>query len=281
MWRNESQVKRTKWSDVRHGQYTLPTVRLAVLPRAAGLGINCPRSLQGGMAVKLPDAQLRRAALMRAEMFQSLQPADIDAILERSVVRRVARGTTILRRGDQNGGMVILLSGRARVSVVSEDGKEATLAVLDSGEVLGELSLLDGQEVSADVTAQEDCRLMQIERAQFLDLLRRNSGLSLALMAVLSRRVRRTNAALEDMALLDLPSRLGRLLARLAKDCGSPVRTGTRIEVKLSQKDLSTLVGASREKVNRQLRQWEESGYLSKDNGRVVVVDAQALAPPQ
>jgi CRP/FNR family cyclic AMP-dependent transcriptional regulator len=231
--------------------------------------------------VKLPDAQLRRAALMRAEMFRSLQPTDIDAILARSVVRRAARGTTILRCGDRNGGMVILLSGRVRVSMVSEDGKEATLAVLDPGEVLGELSLLDGQEVSANVTAQEDCLLMQIERAQFLDLLRRNSDLSLALMAVLSRRVRRTNAALEDMALLDLPSRLGRLLAKLANECGSPVQDGTRIEVKLSQKDLSTLVGASREKVNKQLRQWEDSGFLGKDGGRMVVINAQALATPR
>jgi CRP/FNR family cyclic AMP-dependent transcriptional regulator len=203
---------------------------------------------------------------------------EVEAVLERAIVRRVPRGAAILRCGDRGSGMIILLAGRARVSLVSEEGKEVTLAVLSQGEVLGELSLLDDQEVSADVTAQEDCTLMQIERAQFLDLLRRNSDLCFRLMAVLSRRVRRTNAALEDMALLDLPSRLGRLLGRLAKDCGRPVQRGTRIEVKLSQKDLSTLVGASREKVNKQLRQWEESGFLSKDNGRMVVVDAQALA---
>jgi CRP/FNR family cyclic AMP-dependent transcriptional regulator len=231
--------------------------------------------------VKIPDAQLRHAALTRAEMFQSLQPTELEAILERAVVRRVSRGATILRCGDRNGGMIILLTGRARVGLVSEDGKEVTLAVLSQGEVLGELSLLDDQEVSADVTALEDCVLMQIERTQFLEMLRRNSELCFRLMAVLSRRVRRMNAALEDMALLDLPSRLGRLLARLAKDCGRPVPSGTRIEVRLSQKDLSTLVGASREKVNKQLRQWEESGFLSKDNGRMVVVDAQALAPLQ
>lgn len=228
--------------------------------------------------MKLPSAEVRRAVLARTELFQSLQPAEIDAVLERAVVRRVQRGTTILHCGDRNGGMVILMSGQVRVSVFSEDGKEVTLAVLGPGEVLGELSLLDGQDVSADVTAQEDCLLMQIERTQFLDLLRRNSDLSLALMAVLSRRVRRTNGALQDMASLDLPSRLARLLARLANDCGIPVRDGTRIEVKLSQKDLSTLVGASREKVNKQLRQWEESGFLGKDNGRMVVIDAQALA---
>jgi CRP-like cAMP-binding protein len=182
-----------------------------------------------------------------------------------------------MRRGDANSGMVVIVSGRVRISVVSEDGKEATLNVLGANEVLGEMSLLDGEPCSADVTAQEDCTLLVIERGQFLALLRASSGLCLHLMAMLCKRLRQTNSALEDMALLDLPTRLGRLLARLAADYGVPVRAGTRIEVKLSQKDLSTLVGASREKVNRQIRQWEEEGVLARDSGRMVIADARAL----
>jgi CRP/FNR family cyclic AMP-dependent transcriptional regulator len=225
------------------------------------------------------DAQAKRAALTRTEIFRSLQDSDLDAILSRAVVRRVARGTVILHRGDPNSGMCIVMTGRVRISVVSEDGKEVTLTVLGQGEVLGEMSLLDGDAYSADVTAHEDCTLMVLERGMFLNLLRQNSDLCLQLMALLTRRLRRANAALEDMVLLDLPTRLGRLLARLASDYGVPVRTGTRIEVKLSQKDLGTLVGASREKVNKQIRQWEEDGILGKDSGRMVVMDARALAP--
>jgi CRP/FNR family cyclic AMP-dependent transcriptional regulator len=227
--------------------------------------------------VRTIDAGARRAALSRTQIFQSLPPAELDAIADRTAVRRVARNEAVLRRGDPNGGMVVIMAGRVRISVVSEDGKEATLSVLGAGEVVGEISLLDGEPCSADVTAQEDCLLLVIDRAQFLALLRANSGLCLHLMAVLTRRLRRANAALEDMALLDLPTRLGRLLARLASDYGVPIRSGTRIEVRLSQKDLSTLVGASREKVNRQIREWEEAGILAKDGGRMVVADAAAL----
>jgi len=229
--------------------------------------------------VKAIDADARRAALARTQIFQALQPSDLDLILGRAAVRRVTRGTVVLRRGDPGGGMVVIMSGRVRVSVISEDGKEVTLSVLGQGEVLGEMSLLDGEPCSADVTAQEDCVLLVIERGQFLALLRANNALCLHLMSLLTRRLRRANAALEDMALLDLPARLGRLLARLADDYGVPIRSGTRIEVKLSQKDLSTLVGASREKVNRQIRQWEDDGVLAKDSGRMVVVDSQALPP--
>ena len=231
--------------------------------------------------MKTMDTQQRRAALLRTETFQSLADPDIDAVLARAILRRVTRGDIILRRGDPNAGMIVVVAGRVRVSVVSEDGKEVTLTVLGQNEVLGEMSLLDGEPSSADVTAHEDCTLLVIERGQFLNLLRQNGNLCLNLMAMLTRRLRRANAALEDMALLDLPTRLGRLLTRLARDYGIPVRTGTRIEVKLSQKDLSTLVGASREKVNKQIRQWEEDGLIGKDSGRMVVVNPQALAPLQ
>jgi CRP-like cAMP-binding protein len=210
-------------------------------------------------------------------MFQSLPADQLDAILQRTSVRRVRRNEVVMHRGDPNGGMVVIMSGRVRISVVSEDGKEATLSVLGINEVLGEMSLLDGEPCSADVTAQEDCVLLVVERAQFLSLLRANNSLCLHLMALLTRRLRRANSALEDMALLDLPTRLGRLLARLANDYGVPVRTGTRIEVKLSQKDLSTLVGASREKVNKQIRQWEEEGVLARDSGHMVIANAGAL----
>ncbi len=227
--------------------------------------------------MKPPDPSARRAALARVPMFQSLQPADIDNILARASVRRIERGEVVLRRGDPNTGMLVIMSGRVRISTVSEDGKEITLRVLGAGEVVGEMSLIDGEPCSADVTAHEDCAMLLIERGPFLALLRDNSELALRLMSFLTHRLRRANAALEDMALLDLPTRLGRLLVRLAADYGVKVRTGTRIEVRLSQKDLSTLVGASREKVNRQIRQWEEEGVLTKDSGRLVISDSQAL----
>jgi CRP/FNR family cyclic AMP-dependent transcriptional regulator len=225
------------------------------------------------------DAAERRQALSKTQLFKALQPADLDAILARAMVRRVLRGEVIRRRGDPGSGMAIIVSGRVRISLVSEDGREVTLTVLGPGEVLGEMTLLDGGECSADATAQEDCVLLALERTQFQRLLRSNSELCLHLMAVLCQRLRRSNAALEDMALLDLSTRLGRLLLRLCGDYGVASPGGTRIEVKLSQKDLSSLAGASREKVNRQLRQWESEGILGKDGGRLLIMRPEALAP--
>jgi CRP-like cAMP-binding protein len=227
------------------------------------------------------DIAARRAALARSHLFQALQPAELDAVLAQAVVRRVARNALILRRGDASTGAIVVVSGRVRVGMTSEDGREMALGVLGPGEILGEMSMLDNADVSADVTALEDCVLLVIDRARFLRLLRASSDLCLRLMEVLCRRLRRSNATLEDMALLDLQARLGRLLLRLAADYGSAGGRGTRIDVRLSQKDLSTIVGGSREKVNRQLRQWEQDGAIAKDGGRLVILRPEALSPAE
>lgn len=231
------------------------------------------------MAMATVDVAARRAALARSALFQVLEPAEIDSVLAQAAVRRVARNELILRRGDPSSGANIVVSGRVRIGTISEDGREVALGVLGPGDVLGEMSVLDGEEVSADVTALEDCVLLFIERARFLRLLRANSDMCLRLMAVLCKRLRRSNAALEDLALLDLSARLARLLLRLAQDYGAPATPrGVRIEVKLSQKDLGTLVGSSREKVNKQLREWEMEGVVGKDQGRMVILRRDALA---
>ncbi len=219
------------------------------------------------------DTAARRAALSNSPLFHVLEPAELDAVLAQAAQKRTPRGTVILRRGDASPGAIIIVSGQICIATTSEDGREVTLAMLGPGDVLGEMSLLDGEEVSADATAQEDCVLLVIERGRFLRFLRGSSDLCLRLMAVLCRRLRKSNAALEELALLDLPTRLGRLLLRLAHDYGSKLPAGgTRIEVRLSQKDLSTIVGGSREKVNKQLRQWEQDGAIGKDAGRMTIL---------
>ena len=226
------------------------------------------------------DITARREALGRSAMFRVLQPAERDAVLAQAGVRRAARGSVLLRRGDAGGVAFVIIAGRVRIGLTAEDGREVTLGMLGPGEVLGEMSMLDGGEVSADATAIEDCTLLAIERTRFLRLLRENGDLCLRMMAVLCGRLRQSNAALEEMALLDLPGRLARVLLRLAREWGNRTPQGTRIEVRLSQKDLAVLVGGSREKVNRQLRAWEETGAIAKDLGRLVIVQPEALTAP-
>jgi CRP-like cAMP-binding protein len=177
----------------------------------------------------------------------------------------------IFQRGDNGSSLMAVLRGRVRISSISGDGKEVTLNVINPGEIFGEIALLDGEPRSADATAIEDTTLLVVERRNFLPFCRQNEDLFPRLLAVLCRRLRRTSMALEEIALFDLPVRLARVLLKLAEDYGRPNSAGTRIDLKLSQRDLSNLVASSRESVNKQLRTWRENGAVDLEDGFIVL----------
>jgi CRP-like cAMP-binding protein len=217
------------------------------------------------------ERDTKRAALLVSPLFQAMQPAELDEILKFASERRVRRGQTIFQRGDEGSSLMAVLRGRVRISSFSGDGKEVTLNVINPGEIFGEIALLDGELRSADATAIEDTVLLVVERRHFVPFLRQNEDLFLRLLAVLCSRLRRTSTALEEIALFDLPIRLARVLLKLGQDYGRPNTLGTRIDLKLSQRDLSNLVASSRESVNKQLRMWRESGVVDMDDGFLVL----------
>jgi CRP/FNR family transcriptional regulator, cyclic AMP receptor protein len=200
-----------------------------------------------------------------------MQPAELDEILKFASERRVRRGQMIFQRGDNGSSLMAVLRGRVRISSVSGEGKEVTLNVINPGEIFGEIALLDGEPRSADANAIEDTTLLIVERRHFLPFLRQSEGLFLRLLAVLCSRLRRTSTALEEIALFDLPVRLARVLLKLAEDYGRTNSGGTRIDLKLSQRDLSNLVASSRESVNKQLRTWRDSGAVDMEDGFIVL----------
>ena len=192
--------------------------------------------------------------------------------------RRLSFGTEPTALNTRSGAMMAVLRGRVRISTVSAEGREITLNVINPGEVFGEIALLDGNPRSADATAIEATDLLVVERRLFLPFLRSNEDVYPRLLAVLCARLRQTSSALEDLALFALPTRLARVLLKLAHDYGRTTPRGTRIEFRLSQRDLSNLVGASRETVNKQIGQWREAGVLDMDGGSLVVVTPDTLA---
>ena len=144
--------------------------------------------------------------------------------------------------------------------------------------MFGEIGLRDAKSRSADATATEATQLLVIERRHFLPFVRRNDDLYLRLLAVLCERLRQTSSALEEMALHDLAARLARLIVKLSHDYGRPTSAGTRIDFKMSQKDMGSLVASSRESVNKQLKHWQKSGVLDVDGGYLVLKRPQELA---
>ena len=222
------------------------------------------------LAPKL-ERDSKREALLCSPLFAVMKPEELDQILDMATERRLRRGQVIFHRGDEGSFMMAVLHGRVRISTVSADGKEVTLNVINPGEILGEIAFLDGQRRSADAVAVEETTVLIVERKQFLPFLHRSEDLFLRVLSVLCSRLRRTSASLEDIALHDLPVRLARTLLRLAEDYGQTGKTGIRIGLKLSQRDLSNLVASSRESVNKQLRIWREDGLIDDESGYLIL----------
>jgi len=220
---------------------------------------------------------MRRAALRACPLFQAMRPEELDAILEFASERRIRRGQIVFQKGDTGSSMMAVLAGRVRISAVNAEGKEITLNVINPGQVFGEIALLDGQPRSADATATEDTVLLVIERRMFMPFLASNQDLTARMLAVLCERLRSTSIALEQIALFDLEARLARLILKLATDYGKPTVDGMRIELKLSQRDISNLVAASRESVNKQLAEWRESGVLTFESGYIILHRSETL----
>jgi CRP/FNR family cyclic AMP-dependent transcriptional regulator len=223
------------------------------------------------------DRSAKQRSLHQSWLFSVLHPLERERLIDCVLERHFFKGEALLERGRAGSNMMILVSGRARVTATSAEGKEMTLMILEAGMTLGELALLDGKPRSADVVAMTPCLVLLLERRDFLPLLTQNPDLALRLMGVLCDRLRTTSLALEEVALTDIPSRLASLLLKLGTRYGLDDGQGRRIQLRLSQADLSSLIAATRESVNKQLRSWREQGILDEEDGHIILRQPKVL----
>jgi CRP/FNR family cyclic AMP-dependent transcriptional regulator len=219
----------------------------------------------------------QRDLLRRSPLFSCLGDKETDAMLVHANVARYAAGADIFAKGDPGNSMMAVLRGRVQISAPSADGRQMVLTIMHEGDVFGEIALLDGKERTADATAMTDCELLVVPRRPFLELLERRPDLGVGLLVVLCERLRRTNEQVEDLAFLDLETRIAKTLLRLAHE-GAPAPAAARVGVKISQRALGELVGGSRESVNKHLQDWKRLGIIEIEKGSIVICDADALA---
>ena len=193
---------------------------------------------------------------------------DVAELARRGRTRRYSRGEAIVRQGEHDTSLHVVVAGSVRVSIASEAGDELTVARLGAGETLGELALLDGRERSATVTAEGGVETFEVTREAFTAWLRERPSAAFELLATLSRRLRQADESLADFLFLDVPQRLAKQLLSLAPP-GEPLR--------MTQGDLAALLGVTREMVNKTLRRFENEGLVSLGRGRVEVRDPEGL----
>ncbi|HWH75626.1 MAG TPA: Crp/Fnr family transcriptional regulator [Methylibium sp.] len=211
--------------------------------------------------------------IRRVPLFSLLTGEQAQAIADSIVKRRYRRGEVIVEQGTKSNALYILLTGRARVVTADARGREVILAVFQSGDYLGEMSLIDNEPHSATVRAEVQCDVLVLGRAEFSRCLPENSSLAYAIMRGLVARLRAADRQIESLALLDVYGRVARALLDMAED-GAEYKL---IRNKVSRQDLAKVVGASREMVSRVMKDLEERGFIqTQENGAVHIMERLA-----
>ncbi|MFO1185740.1 MAG: Crp/Fnr family transcriptional regulator [Bauldia sp.] len=213
--------------------------------------------------------------LEKCFLFQALDEPAREELAVHAARHSFRSGETVCNLGDPGDSMMVIVTGSVRVYLPAPKGKEIVLATLAAGEVLGEISVLDGGERSAAVAALTNCDLLYLHRRDILPVLTKRPEACLKLLEVLCGRVRRSNETVSDMMFFDLPTRLAKALIR---QTGAPGGASYSAKVSASQSELARLIGGTRESVNRALRDWQRRRVLDLKDGWIIILDHDALA---
>ena len=224
--------------------------------------------------VKQGERTRDKLSLLRSHpLFRDLPPGVIEHLGSYMKTRRVARGTSIFAKGDPGTGLMGVLAGAVKVSVASADGKDIVLNVFREGDIFGEIALLDGRPRTADATAMSDCELIVIERRDFVPFLSSQPDVMLKFIEILCSRLRRTSEQVQDITFLHLPTRLAKTLQLTGGVQGSAAPSKAII----TQREISQMIGMSRESTNKQLRAWAKRGWIRLERGGVGVIAPDKL----
>ena len=228
------------------------------------------------MTVALLTAE-ERANVESGTWFARLSPPLREAILERSVVRRLADGAVLSARGAPAAEWVGVALGAVRVGSVSLAGKQITLTYVEPGTWFGDIALFDGMPRTHDAHAHGATTLLTVRKADFKDLLSHHVELYDALLRLNCRRLRLLFDTVEDLNTRPLAARLAKQILLLARAYGVVEGDEIRIGLQLAQEDLAQLLGASRQRVNQELKGFEREGALRIEPTRLVVLSRPKL----
>lgn len=212
--------------------------------------------------------------LRRVPVFAELTDHQMTQLAVAVTKRRVRRGELIVEQGKKSHALFVLLSGRARVVMTDRRAKEVILAVLGPGDYVGEISLIDGKSHSANVQAEVQCDLLVLDHKDFSRCLAENHAMAMAVIKGLAYRLRNADEKIRSLALMDVYSRVTKVLIGLSQPAGDKQLV---IKEKMTRQDIAKMVGASREMVSRVMRGFEEQGFIkTREDGSVELIERRS-----
>jgi len=215
--------------------------------------------------------------LAQIPLLKNLAPEDLEdlAALFRGI--KVNKGDVLFRKGSEGTALYIIQEGAIKIVLPSRLGGERIVAIFSAGDFFGEMALLDGMPRSADAVAIKTSRLLVLNSGDFLRFLKRHESAMEKVLSSLSMRLRKADDLLEQTSFLNIPARLAKKLLEIGEAFGHKDGEAIEIHIKLTQKELADMVGASRESINKELRVLREKGLVSVTKETIHIHDIKRL----
>lgn len=215
--------------------------------------------------------------LRRVPFFAVLRTDELKALASHCVVRRLARDEMLFAEGDSCDGLFVVQAGAIKLFKVAETGREQVLVIERAGSTVAELPLFDGGSFPASAAAVEDSTLLFLPKREFLDLCRRNSEVTFAVIRTLAWRFRYMTSLVEELSLKEVSHRLARFLRDRALKSGVRTKRGIEFPLEETNQEIGAEIGTVRDLVSRNLRRFVDRGILRLELRKVIVLDMAEL----
>jgi CRP-like cAMP-binding protein len=216
--------------------------------------------------------------LSRMELFREMDREAMERLSRISVMTEMKKRSRVFQPGDPSDRIYLLKKGVVKICTLTEEGKDIALDFLHAGDVFGELAVVDPSPREQVAEVHEDALICILSRNDFLDLMRRYSELAFRVTKLLGFRLRRLSNRVEKLLFKSAHARLAQTLLDLSKEHGVPDARGVLMTLKLSQQELGSLIGLSRESVNLCLNDFKRQGLVESQGRMLRLLDVERLA---
>jgi len=215
--------------------------------------------------------------LKKISLFADLGQEELGDLANLATLQEVRRRRVIFLPGDPGTSVFFVNGGRVKISRVTRDGKELTLAYRGPGEIFGELCLVDGGPRAEMAEAMENALVTEIPREQFEKLLDSHARMGTRLVKTLCERRRELENTVEKLVFQDVNAKLAELLLSLGDDYGVDDARGTLVAVKITHQEMANLIGSTRETVSLTLSQFKRKKLIATDGRKIILTDREGL----
>jgi CRP/FNR family transcriptional regulator len=210
-------------------------------------------------------------------VFQNLDPEELELLCQNSYAKLYEKDEVIFFENDSVKKLYFLVNGKVKLSMLSAEGKEKVLTILQEGDIFGELSLFDEDPHPLTAEVMDDARLLIIPWNEMEKLITDRPSLAIKIIEALSKKTRLLTSQVRELVFQDAAGRLASLLSRLAEDFGREIEEGTVIDLVLTHQEIANLIGSSRVTVTKLMNKFIDDGMITIKKRKIIIKDFESL----